>query len=256
MYKRKRKKLIMILTVLGVSILLLFLSFFFSEEENSSFLESVLKDMGLFISNISLSPFNSDENNNCNDSVNEELQYQLNTLKETLQLNNTLNESIKVNAIIINRNLGLWYDTITLNKGASDEVEVGDSVVVNSGLIGRIISVSNYNSVARLLTSEASNKISVKIKTKGSYVYGLLINYEEKNNIYNLEGISETIDIDIDSVVTTTGIGDNFPSGIVIGKVKNITTDSYDLAKLIEVTPSVNFDSLSVVTILKRKLKE
>lgn len=172
-----------------------------------------------------------------------------------MELNNTLNEHVKTNAIIINRDLSIWHDTITLNKGSHDDVEVGDPVVVNSGLIGRIISVSNYNSVARLLTSEASNKISVKIETNGEYVYGLLTNYDEENNIYNLEGISETADINIDSVVTTTGIGDNFSSGIVIGKVKNITTDNYDLAKLIEVIPSVDFDSLSVVTILKRKVK-
>lgn len=255
MYKKKRKNLIMILVVLGVSILLLFLSLFFSKEENYNFFEGTLKDIGLFISNISLSFLSNDDNVNGDDYVNKELQYQLDTLKQTLELNNTLNEHVKTNAIIINRDLSIWHDTITLNKGSHDDVEVGDPVVVNSGLIGRIISVSNYNSVARLLTSEASNKISVKIETNGEYVYGLLTNYDEENNIYNLEGISETADINIDSVVTTTGIGDNFSSGIVIGKVKNITTDNYDLAKLIEVIPSVDFDSLSVVTILKRKVK-
>lgn len=254
MYKKKRKNLIMILVVLAVSILLLFLSFFFSKEGNYNAFESFLKDMGLFISNISVSFF--DEVEYDNDYVNKELQYQLDTLKETLELNNTLNESIKTNAIIINRDLSFWYDTITLNKGANDNIEVGDAVVVNSGLIGRIISVSNYNSIARLLTSEASNKISVKIETNGEYAYGLITNYNDENNIYGLDGISETINVSIDSIVTTTGIGDNFPSGIVIGKVKNITTDSYDLAKLIEVTPSVNFNSLSVVTILNRKVKE
>lgn len=252
MYKKKRKNLIMVLIVLGVSIFLLFLSFFFSK--NDFFLERVLKDAGLFIGNLFFSSF--DNNSNNDDYINSELQFQIDILKETLELNNTLNESVRTNAIIINRNLSFWHDTITLNKGSSDDVEIGDPVVVKSGLVGRIISVSNYNSVARLLTSEASNKISVKIETDGEYAYGLLTNYDEENNIYNLEGISETVEINIDSIVTTTGIGDNFPSGIVIGKVKNITTDSYDLAKLIEVIPGVDFDSLSVVTILKRKEKE
>ena len=167
-----------------------------------------------------------------------------------------LNEYIKTNALIINRNLSYWNDTITLNKGTKDQIEVGDPVVVNSGLVGKVISVSNYNSIARLLTSEATNKISVKVETDGDYAYGLLTKYDTESNIYNLEGISEMIDINLESIVTTTGIGDNFPSGIVIGKVKNITSDNYDLAKLIEVTPSVNFDALSIVTILKRKAKE
>lgn len=254
MYKKKKKDLIIILTVLGVGIIFLFFSFFFSKKDYS--IETILKDISLFGSNLFLPLFSSEEINFCNNYANQELEYQINILKETLELNNTLNESNKTNAIIINRDLSYWHDTITLNKGSNYGIEVGDAVVVNSGLIGKIISVSNYNSVARLLTSEVGNKLSVKVETEEEYAYGLLTSYEEKSNIYHLEGISETVNINIGSVVTTTGIGDNYPSGIVIGKVKNITTDSYDLAKLIEVTPSVNFNSLSIVTILKRKARE
>lgn len=254
MHRKKRKNLIMILVVLGVSVMLIFLSFIFSK--NNNFFENILRDSGLFISNISSSLFHDNQNYSCDDSINKELQYQIDILKDALELNNTLNDSVKTNAIIINRDLSFWNNTVTLNKGMKDRVEVGDPVVINNGLVGKIISVSNYNSIARLLTSAASSKISVKIETNGDYAYGLITRYDEKNKIYDLEGISETVDINIDSVVTTTGIGDNFPSGIVIGQVKNITTDSYDLAKLIEVTPSVNFDSLSIVTILKRNVKE
>lgn len=255
MYKKKRKTLIIVLVMFIISILFILLGLFFSKDNDSNIFKSILKDMGLSISNLVTDIFNERENDICDDSVNKELQYQLDILKETLELNNTLNESVKTNAIIINRNLDFWYDNITLNKGTRDGVDVGDPVVVKGGLVGKIISVSNYNSVARLLTSETINKISVKIDVSGDYVYGLLTNYDEKKNIYNLEGVSETVKINIESEVSTTGIGDNFPSGIIIGKVKNITTDSYDLAKLIEVEPSVNFDDLSVVTILSRKVK-
>ena len=47
-------------------------------------------------------------------------------------------------------------------------------------------------------------------------------------------------------------MGDSFPSGIVVGKVKQVTTDNFDLAKTVEVTSSVDYDDLSFVTILKR----
>lgn len=254
MYKKKKKDLIIILIVLGIGIILLCLSFLFLKKDYS--VEKILKDIGLIGNNLSISLFKNEENISCNNYVNEELEYQINVLKETLDLNNTLNDGVKINAIIINRDLSYWNETITLNKGSKHGVAVGDAVMVNSGLIGKIISVSNYNSIARLLTSEASNKISVKVETDGEYAYGLLTSYEEKGNIYHLKGISETININVDSIVTTTGIGDHYPSGIVIGKVKNITTDNYDLAKLIEVTPSVNFNSLSIVAILRKQVKE
>ena len=255
MYKKKNKKIITIIVVISISVFFLLLSLFFSKDSNYNFLEKILKDSGLSINNIVLSKIIKEEEI-CNDACDEELKYQLEILKETLELNNTLNENDKINAIIINRSLDFWNNNITLNKGIKNNVEVGDAVVVKSGLVGKIISVSNYNSVAQLLTSETNNKISVKVKIDEGYAYGLLTNYDDGNNIYTLEGISETLKVNVDSLVTTTGIGNNFPSGIIIGNVKNITTDSYDLAKLIEVTPSVNFDSLSVVTILKRKVKE
>ena len=56
-----------------------------------------------------------------------------------------------------------------------------------------------------------------------------------------------------DSLVTTTGMGDIFPSGIVIGKVKKVRTDNFDLAKTVDVVGSADFDDLTYVTVLKRK---
>ena len=55
------------------------------------------------------------------------------------------------------------------------------------------------------------------------------------------------------SIVTTTGMGDIFPSGIMIGKVKSIKTDNFDLAKTVIVEGTVDYDDLNYVTVLKRK---
>ena len=44
-----------------------------------------------------------------------------------------------------------------------------------------------------------------------------------------------------------------FPSGILIGKVAEITTDEYDLAKIINVKLIADFDDINYVAILKRK---
>ena len=74
MHRKKRKNLIMVLVVLGVSIMLIFLSFIFSKSNN--FFENILRDSGLFISNIYSSLFNDNQNYSCDDSINKELQYQ------------------------------------------------------------------------------------------------------------------------------------------------------------------------------------
>ena len=57
-------------------------------------------------------------------------------------------------------------------------------------------------------------------------------------------------------MVTTTGLTDYFPSGILIGYVSKIVKDEYDLNSIIEVKPSVSFNDVSIVTVLNRKAEE
>ena len=57
-------------------------------------------------------------------------------------------------------------------------------------------------------------------------------------------------------MVTTTGLTDYFPSGLLIGKVSKIVKDEYDLSSIVEVTPAVNFENISTVVALNRKAEE
>lgn len=183
-----------------------------------------------------------------------ELKKELNTMKKTLELNQTLGESNYLNATVVNRNLGYWYNTITIDKGSNNGVKPDMAVVVSEGLIGKVTKTTNFNSTVKLLTSDdINNKISVKIQIGDHYVYGLLSGFNQKKKTFTIEGISSNMKIPKDSLVTTTGMGDIFPSGIVIGKVKKVRTDNFDLAKTVDVVGSADFDDLTYVTVLKRK---
>ena len=187
----------------------------------------------------------------------EELQKEVTELKTTLELNATLSEYSYVNATVVNRNVGYWYNTFIIDKGSKNGVKEGDAVITNKGLIGKIINVSNFSSTVKLLTSdEISNKISIKISSDKDKHYGLLIGYDVTNNTYKIEGITNSDEIDEGDVVTTTGLTDYFPSGILIGHVSKVVKDEYDLNSIIEVTPSVNFNDVSIVTVLNRKAEE
>jgi rod shape-determining protein MreC len=193
---------------------------------------------------------------NENDSIeleNEELKKQLSQMKDLLQLNETLYEYDYINATVISRNINFWSDTVVIDKGQSSGIVINLPVVVKEGLIGKVISTTEYTSTVRLLTANNSNdKISVKIKNNDEYMYGLLNGYDSKTDKYIIEGVSYSKDIKLDSIVTTTGMGDLFPSGIAIGYVSGISTDQFDLANIIEVTSLVDFDDINYVTVLKR----
>ena len=187
----------------------------------------------------------------------EELQKEVAELKSTLELNSTLSEYSYVNATVVNRNVGYWYNTLVIDKGSKNGIKEGDAVITNQGLIGKIINVSNFSSTIMLLTSDdVSNKISIKITSDDGKHYGLLIGYDIKENIYNIEGITDSDKIEEGDIVSTTGLTDYFPSGILIGTVSKVVKDEYDLNSIIEVNPSVKFDDISIVTVLNRKAEE
>ena len=96
-------------------------------------------------------------------------------------------------------------------------------------------------------------KISVNILSDGKRLTGIINKYDYSTGFLEIEGISNTDKVTVGDVVYTSGLGGVFPSGILIGKVSEITTDVYDLAKIINVTPSANFDDINYVTVLKRK---
>ena len=117
---------------------------------------------------------------------NEELKKEINEMKELLNINHTLAEYTKLSATVIDRNLGYWYDTITINKGEHDGVEIGMPAVVGNGLIGKVISTTTFNSTIRLITAtDVIDKISVKIQLdENNYVYGILSNYDSETKTH------------------------------------------------------------------------
>lgn len=183
-----------------------------------------------------------------------ELRRQIEALKQELNITYTINEYEFLNATVISRNVANWYNTITIDKGTYNGVTT-DMVVVNSqGLIGKIVSTTTFTSEIRLITtSDTANKISVTIASEGKKINGLIKDYNYKTKHLEVEGVSNTEYVGIGNYVYTSGLGEIFPSGILIGKVERITTDEYDLAKIIEVKPIADFDDINYVAILKRK---
>ena len=282
MFGRKKqsisKKHILILIIILIILLLIIFSFTLKEDRKLSKAESLLKDGLTYSEKIITYPFNyikenikeykklKDVNKNNNiletsidriDSIeaeNIELRRQLETLKEELNINYTLSDYEYLNATVVSRNVGYWHNKITINKGTYNGVEKDMVVISSKGLIGKVIKTSTFTSDVRLITtSDTSNKISVHISNGDNNLYGLINSYDYNKNVLELEGISNTKDVNIGDYVYTSGLGGVFPTGILIGIVEEITTDSYDLAKIIKVKPSADFNDINYVSILKRK---
>jgi len=273
----KTKHILIIIIVIVIIILAIF-SFTLKEDRQLNKFESLIKDTVTSVTKVVTYPFKwifnklDDYTELVNirekyqallpqvdriDSLmteNEELRKQLEAMKEELDIDYTINDYEFLNSTVISRNISYWYNTITIDKGTYNGVEV-DMVVVNSdGLIGKVISTTTFTSDVKLLTtSDTNNKISVAISSDNKKLYGLIKDYNYKTNYLEVEGISNTETVSVGDYVYTSGLGGVFPSGILIGKVSEITTDEYDLAKIINVSPIADFDNINYVAILKRK---
>lgn len=267
-----------VIIIVVIIILSIFTGASIKKERNLTFIEKGIKDTMIFVGETIYAPIkfvrdkveiykdkediykkyksleNEQENIEQKNATIQELEKENNELKKILEINKSLNEYEIINATVVSRDVGYWYDKLIIDKGLKDGVDNKMAVVINNGLIGYISEVSNNSSNVQLLTvKNLKTKISIKIDIgNGEYANGILEGYDNENNVYNIEGVSYSGEIPENAIVTTTGLSDNFPSGILIGYVSSTTTDSFDLGKIVEVKPSINYENINYVSILKR----
>ena len=177
-----KTKHILIGIIIIIIIILAIFSFTLKEDRQLNKFESLIKDTVTSIQKVVAYPFNwifnkIDDYNELKDirekyqellpevdridslmTENIELRKQLESMKEELDIDYIINDYEFLNATVISRNISYWYNTITIDKGTYNGVEV-DMVVVNSdGLIGKVVSTTAFTSDVKLLTTSDTNK--------------------------------------------------------------------------------------------------
>ncbi|MDD6879371.1 MAG: rod shape-determining protein MreC [bacterium] len=241
--KNKSKGFNIFLIVIGVFVF--FSVLYFSLHKNVNISLSYLKDL-LY------KPF-MDANNNVDligKNLNVELKSEINDLKKLTGIDNVLTDFNYVNATVIERNNSYWLNKLTINKGKSSGIDIGQAVVVSEGLVGKITSISDNTATVKLITSsDNDNKISVKIKYKETYIYKVL---EYDSGLLVVKGINNDIELDKNTEVITSGLSDIYPSGIVIGYVMDLKSDKYGVSKTAYIESKVDFDNLRFVSVIER----
>ena len=189
------------------------------------------------------------------EGINLEKEKELEELKKINDLSSTLTDFDSVTSLVLNRNKMYWFNTLEINSGSNSKIDVGDAVISSSGLIGIINKVSKKTSEVKLITtSDINTKISVMIKTNNDTIYGIMNNYNKEDNYLEITTVNKISDLDIkNSLVYTSGLGGILPSGILIGTVREVVKDKYDVTNIIHVTLSSNINDLKYVKVLKRK---
>lgn len=186
----------------------------------------------------------------------EDLMRQNEELKEIIGYEVNANYE-KVYARIVNRNSEVYNNLITINVGKKQNVQIDNAIISSKGLIGKVIEVNDHTSIVRLLTSQDQlSKVAVKIHiSEKEAINGYLEQYDLKKGAYQVRLFSNTDKIKVDQMVTTSGAGGVFPSGILVGSVSSIEELNNENGRILYVTPASDFSSFEYVAVLSEVKK-
>lgn len=247
MYKKKKKlTVVWIVTI----ILLIFTMFYMLNTKNQSYLDRLINDIIYLPTR--LINYN-DKEDIIGKNINDELKEENKQLKELLNIKDTLIEFEVIHATIIERNTSYWFNSMTINKGKKDGVKKGMAVVTNDGIIGKIENTNYLTSTVKLITSnDKNNKISVRINSKDK-IYNSILTTDENGKMI-ITGIDKESKITKGDKVTTSGLSDIFPSGILIGEVSKVENDEYGVSKKAFIESQSDINNIRFVSILSRKI--
>ena len=134
---------------------------------------------------------------------------------------------------------------ITLDVGSASGVSAGLPVMGSTGVVGQVISTTEYTSQVRLLNDAQSG---VAVMLQSSRAEGIVSGSVE--GVLYLEGVDESVEVTEGEAVITTGLGGGYFRGLVVGVVSKVEQRQGDATRTIVITPNASFDSISEVLVV------
>ena len=153
------------------------------------------------------------------------------------------------NATVVGREATNYRTVITLSKGTLHGIEVNMPVITENGLIGHITEVGSTWSKAEIII-ESSSAVGAYIERSGT------LGVVEGTYELRTEGLCRMVYIEADSdirvgdKVISSGIGEVYPRGLLIGKVTEVSVDERTRTLVATVEPAADLESISKVMII------
>lgn len=176
--------------------------------------------------------------------------YELNQLRELMDLNEQYGEYNKVGARIISRDAGNWYSSFLIDKGSDDGLAVDMNVIAGGGLVGRLTAVGPNWSRVTAIISDSSNVSGMTLATEDNLIVtGNLQLMAEGTITFSQLVDSQNVVVAGDKIVTSN-ISDKYLPNILIGYISSIEMDNNNLTKSGLLTPAVDFEHLGEVLVI------
>jgi rod shape-determining protein MreC len=137
---------------------------------------------------------------------------------------------------------------IVIDKGSNDEVALSQLVIASDGVVGQIIQVTPMFATVRLLPDPTQ---FMPVKNSRNGIRGITKGIASNEKGMIIEYVPLDSDVKVGDLFLTSGIGNSYPSGYLVGRVTSID-NSLDASFLsITIQPSQNMNKLEMVLIIK-----
>lgn len=176
-------------------------------------------------------------------------------LEGLLEMKGGFGDAKTISVSVLERSSDSWLQTVTISAGKKQGVEKNMLVATSDGAIGLVESVQTMTSIVQLLTSQhLSNDIAIKMSLEdGTSVEGVLQSYDTEKKAYRVSLFDNDAIVTKGQKVATSGKGGNYPSGILIGEVKDVSLNDDSIISTVYVSPVSNMKSFDYCLVIGKE---
>lgn len=172
-------------------------------------------------------------------------------LRELLKLQQQRQDFVFENARVTARSNSNWESTLTLSKGSASGVAAGNCVITETGMLVGVVSEvgTNWCTVSTIINTDIEmGGLVTRTYSAGVLEGDFALMSQGKLKLNYLPEGAQLVSGD---EVLTSGKGDVYPSGLVVGRVEGVFTDPSGMTRHAVVTPDVDLSSLIEVFVIK-----
>ncbi len=181
-------------------------------------------------------------------------QYELDDLRELLELDEKYGDYEKVAAHVIGKDTGNWFSMFVIDKGSEDGIQKDMNVIAGSGLVGIVTDVGPHYAKVRSIIDDISSVSSMVLSTSDICIVNGDLQMMTESQTIELKSLNDSKDqVQIGDQLVTSSVSSKFLPGILVGYISELKMDSNNLTKSGKVTPAVDFEHIQEVLVILEK---
>lgn len=176
-----------------------------------------------------------------------ELEVENRDLRNLLGMKERTGPTALIPVSVIARDDTPYVQAITIDRGAGDGIRQDAVVITHKGLVGRVERVNPTSAKVRLI-NDLNSSVGVRLQTEARTT-GVLRGQSQGNSLV-IAYIRQDDAVQQGDTVLTSGQGEVFPEGLVVGKVARVERKDADPFQAAIVDPAVEMDKLQRLYVL------